>query len=110
VTTLTLKPSLVAQLEELAIEQTTTPQELLEAAVRTYLRQFERDRIKTEAEAFRRMHATLVQHYLAALLPFIRARLWIMIKISRRSILAFVSNLVASRFCCDASNKSRNDR
>jgi predicted transcriptional regulator len=42
---LTLKPALVAQLEQLAIEQTTTPEALLEAAVRTYLRQFERDRI-----------------------------------------------------------------
>jgi len=52
------------QLKQVASERAVRPKELLETAVRTYLRQLEREKIKAEAEAFRAMHAELVEKYL----------------------------------------------
>ena len=62
--TITLQPQLMEQLKQVASERAVRPKELLETAVRTYLRQLEREKIKAEAEAFRAMHAELVEKYL----------------------------------------------
>lgn len=62
--TVTLQPELMEQLEQVASKQAVLPEELLETAVRTYLRQIEREKIKAEAEAFRSMHAELAERYL----------------------------------------------
>lgn len=40
------------QVEQVAAEQTATPAQIVETAVRAYLRQLDRARIKTEAEAY----------------------------------------------------------
>ena len=61
--TITLQPRLVAELEQVAAEQSVKPAEVLETAVRTYLRQIECGKIKAEARAFRSMHAELVKEY-----------------------------------------------
>jgi hypothetical protein len=60
----TLQPELMKQLEQIAVEQEVKPEELLETAVRAYLRQIERETIKAEADAFRSMHAEMVREYL----------------------------------------------
>lgn len=52
------------QVEQVAAEQTATPDQIIEAAVRAYLRQLDRVRIKAEAEAYQALHAELVQQYL----------------------------------------------
>jgi len=62
--TLTLSPQLVAELEQVATEQAKNPEQLLEDAVRAYLRQLERDKIRSEADAFRKLHPELVKKYL----------------------------------------------
>ena len=62
--TITLQPLLVEQLEQVAVQRSVEAKELIEAAVRTYLRQMERETIKAEAEAFRSMHAKLAEKYL----------------------------------------------
>jgi predicted transcriptional regulator len=63
-TTIPLSPQLAAELEQIASEQAVKPEKLLEEAVRTYLRGFERDKIKAEAAAFRTLHSELVKQYL----------------------------------------------
>ncbi len=62
--TITLQPQLIEQLKQIAAEQAVRPEELLETAVRTYLRQLEREKIQAEAEAFHSMHAELAGKYL----------------------------------------------
>jgi hypothetical protein len=62
--TLTLQPELTAQLESIAVERSVMPDELLATAVRTYLRQVEREKIAAEAAAFRALHEKLVRQYL----------------------------------------------
>lgn len=62
--TVTLPPQLMAELAQAATEQATKPEELLAQAVRAYLRQLERDKIKAEVETFRALHLELVKHYL----------------------------------------------
>jgi hypothetical protein len=61
---LTLQPQLMEELEEAATAQAVLVPEPLETAVRAYLRQIEREKIQTEAEAFRAMHAELREKYL----------------------------------------------
>ncbi|MCB0191006.1 MAG: hypothetical protein KDJ65_03605 [Anaerolineae bacterium] len=61
--TVTLSPQLLAELEQVATEQAVNPEQLLEDAVRTYLRQLEREKIKVEAEAFRKLHPQLIKLY-----------------------------------------------
>lgn len=63
-TTITLTSPLAAELEQAASEQAVKPEKLLEDAVRAYLRGLERDKIKAEAVAFRRLHPELVKKYL----------------------------------------------
>jgi len=60
----TLQPELMEQLEQIAVERKARPEELLETAVRAYLRQIERETIKAEAETFCSMHAELAKEYL----------------------------------------------
>jgi hypothetical protein len=62
--TITLQPRLVEQLEQVAAHRSVEAEELIEAAVRAYLRQMERETIKAEAEAFRSMHDKLAEKYL----------------------------------------------
>lgn len=62
--TVILQTELMKQLEQVATEQAVMPDEVLETAVRTYLRQLEREKIKAEAEAFRSMHPELAEKYL----------------------------------------------
>lgn len=62
--TITLQPQLMEQLEQVAADQAVLPEELVETALRTYLRQIEREKIKAEAEAFRSVHAILTKKYL----------------------------------------------
>lgn len=62
--TITLEPTLMQQLQQVAAEKTTSTDELLDAAVRTYLRQLEREKIRTEAAAYRSLHPTLIVDYL----------------------------------------------
>jgi hypothetical protein len=61
--TITLQTQLIERLKQVAAEQAMNPEELLETAVRSYLRQIEREKIKAEAEAFRSMHAELTEKY-----------------------------------------------
>ena len=63
-TTIILSPQLTVALEQIASEQAVKPEQLLEDAVRTYLRGLEREKIKAEAEAFRQLHPELVKQYL----------------------------------------------
>ncbi|MEZ4656991.1 MAG: hypothetical protein R2911_05415 [Caldilineaceae bacterium] len=62
--TINLQPALMKQLEALAVEHTTTTEEVLESAVRAYLREIDRKQIKTESAAFAAMHEALVKTYL----------------------------------------------
>lgn len=61
--TITVQAQLVEQLEQAASERSMMPEELLETALRDYLRQLDRDKIKTEAEAFRDLHSALLKEY-----------------------------------------------
>lgn len=61
---ITLQPQLMEQLEQVASEQAVRPEELVESAVRAYLRQIEREKIKAEAAAFRALHAGLTETHL----------------------------------------------
>lgn len=61
--TIALQSELMEQLEQVAASRAVVPEELLESAVRAYLRQLEREKIKAEADAFRSMHAELVEKY-----------------------------------------------
>ena len=73
--TITLEPTLMQQLQQVAAEKTTSPDELLEAAVRTYLRQLEREKIRTEAAAYRSLHPTLIIDYLGQYVAIHNSRL-----------------------------------
>ena len=61
--TITLSPRLMDELEQVAVEQAVEPGTLLEDAVRTHLRRLERNKIKAESAAFRAMHTELVKEY-----------------------------------------------
>ena len=62
--TIALSPRLMEELQQVATEQAAKPEDLVEIAVQTYLRQLERDKIKREAEAFRAMHPELTKQYI----------------------------------------------
>lgn len=61
---ITLQPQLMEQLEEVASDRAVKPDELLENAVRAYLRRLEREKIRAEATAFQKMHARLTKTHL----------------------------------------------
>ncbi|MFZ4663410.1 MAG: hypothetical protein ACOYNY_40770 [Caldilineaceae bacterium] len=73
-TALTLQPKLLQQLEQVAAENTTSPDELLDAAVRTYLRQLDREKIRLEATAYRNLHSQLLLDYLGQYVAIHRGR------------------------------------
>lgn len=73
-TTLMLEPKLQQQLEQVAAEKTTSPDELLDAAVRTYLRQLDREKIRLEAAAYRSFHSQLLPDYLEQYVAIHRGR------------------------------------
>lgn len=73
-TTLTLEPKLQQQLEQVAAEKTTSADELLDAAVRTYLRQLDREKIRLEAAAYRSLHSQLILDYLEQYVAIHRGR------------------------------------
>lgn len=52
------------RVQEAATTQTIQPEQLIDRAVRAYLRQLDRERIKAEAQAFQSQHAELVRNYL----------------------------------------------
>ena len=58
-----LQPDLAERLEETAVEKEIAADALLDLAVRSYLRQIDRETIKAESEAFRAMHAELLRPY-----------------------------------------------
>ncbi|NJN98966.1 MAG: hypothetical protein HC875_35165 [Anaerolineales bacterium] len=72
--TIALPPQLMAELAQATTEQAAKPKELLAQAVRTHLRQLERDKIKAEAEVFRTMHPGLVKQYLGQYMALHKGR------------------------------------
>ncbi len=62
--TIALSPRLMEELQQVATEQAAKPEDLVEIAVQTYLRQLERDKIKREAEAFRATPPELTKQYM----------------------------------------------
>ena len=59
-----LQPELIEEVEQFAAEQAVDPRTFIETAVRSYMRQVEREKIKAEAESFRKIHSTLIKQYL----------------------------------------------
>jgi hypothetical protein len=72
---LTLQPELMEQLESVAIERSVMPDELLEAAVRAYLRQVEREQIKAEAAAFRAKYDKLRRQFIGQYVAIYRGEM-----------------------------------
>lgn len=62
--TIVLEPTLMQRVQEAATTQTIPPEQLIDRAVRTYLRQLDRERIKIEAQAFQVQHAEIAKSYL----------------------------------------------
>jgi hypothetical protein len=63
-TTITLPSQLMDELNQVAANQAAPPEKLVEEAVRTYLRQLERKKIREEVKAFEMMPPKLVKQYL----------------------------------------------
>lgn len=59
-----LQPGLLAQLEQVAAKRAVASEKLLEDAVRNFLREVDRNKIKAEAVAYRKMHVDLMRDYL----------------------------------------------
>lgn len=74
-TTVTLQPDLMERVEQIAADQSISSDELLEVAVRAYIRQVERDRIKVEADAFHKMHAMLAEQHLGQYVAIFQGQL-----------------------------------
>jgi len=56
--------SLVKEMEQVADQQNTTPEQLLNQAVRQFLYKAALEKMKTETKAFEQMHDQLVTQYL----------------------------------------------
>jgi hypothetical protein len=61
---LVVSDNTITQLEQVAHEQGTTPQELAEQVIREFLRNEARKRMQQETDAFLSMHARLMEEYL----------------------------------------------
>jgi predicted transcriptional regulator len=61
--TITLKPDLAEQISSLADNNQTSAEAFVDKALRTYLAQFRRDKIRKEAEAFNRQRKKLFAKY-----------------------------------------------
>ena len=68
-TTVTLNPDLVQQIENLSSKEDSDAQSFVERAVRAYLVQIQREKIRTETEAFnaqvKMLHAKYAGQYVA---------------------------------------------
>jgi len=63
-TTITLTPELVQQIENLSGKEPTDPQAFVTKAVRAYLNQMRREKIQAETEAFNAQYARLKEAHL----------------------------------------------
>ncbi len=61
--TIALDPQLMQQVNVVAALSESRPDELVASAVRSYLRQLEREKIKREARAFEALHPQLLKDY-----------------------------------------------
>ncbi len=57
------QPDLVSLLQQIAAEQNTTAEELLDAAISEFLDKASRQKIQAESAVFREMHAQLASKY-----------------------------------------------
>lgn len=62
-TTINLKPDLAEQVEFLASKSQTSAEAFVDKALRTYLVQFRREKIRAETEAFNQQHEELLAKY-----------------------------------------------
>ena len=62
-TVVTLQEDLTKDLEALAARQRVPPDKIIAIALRRYMRQVQEQKIQKEAEAFRTMHAELVEQH-----------------------------------------------
>jgi hypothetical protein len=62
--TVTLKPDLAEDVERLAAQQHSAPEEIVATAIRRYVRQVQEQKIRNEADAFHAMHTELVKSHL----------------------------------------------
>ncbi|MBE2201535.1 MAG: hypothetical protein IAE79_23185 [Anaerolinea sp.] len=63
-TTITLKPDLTRQIEHFAGTNQTQKDAFIDKAVRQYIAQIRRDKIRAETESFTAQYETLLSHYL----------------------------------------------
>ena len=63
-TTIALKPELLATLEQSAVNNSRSVSDLVNEAVERYLREQRRSQLQQEIEAYKILHDRLVQHYL----------------------------------------------
>ena len=73
--TIVLQPQLMKQVVLVASQESTNPDELVETAVRDYLRALQRRKIEAEVQAFGSMHAELVKTHLGQYVAIHRGRL-----------------------------------
>lgn len=69
-TTLTLKPDLTRQIEHLAGTKQTEQEAFIDKAVRQYIAQFRRDKIRAETESFEAQYESLLSQYLNQYVAF----------------------------------------
>lgn len=69
-TTLTLKPDLTRQIEYLAGTKQTEQEAFIDKAVRQYIAQFRRDKIRAETESFEAQYQSLLSQYLNQYVAF----------------------------------------
>ena len=62
-TAIVLAPELVEEIEQLTGKEETDAALFVEEAVRSYLSQFRREKIRTETEAFNRQYGNLLKKY-----------------------------------------------
>lgn len=62
-TTITLKPDLAEEIERLAGKEQTSTEALVEKAIRAYIAQFRREKIRVEKEAFNEQFEILLAKY-----------------------------------------------
>jgi len=61
--TVTLKPDIAEQIDRLAGETQTSTEVFVDRALRSYLAQFDREKIRTEMKAFEQLRGTLLAQF-----------------------------------------------
>ena len=61
--TVTLKPDIAEQIDRLAGETQTSAEVFVDRALRSYLAQFDREKIRAEMKAFEQLRGTLLAQY-----------------------------------------------